>query len=494
MLRLPTRCLVVLIGPSCSGKSTWASRSFRDGQVVASDDLRAMVGESRHDQRAGTDAFDLLDRIVAARLKRRLLTVIDTTGLEADRRAGWVAAAHRHDLPAVALRLTTPAKVVRARNRARTPSVPAGVLSRQIRTADLVTPDLLASEGFDEVHDIDPDDPTQIVPPTFLHAPTARARQEATPMPMRFGLQLPRFEGEPADLRDHLRDVAVAAEEAGFDSLWVMDHFLQIPQVGREWENMLDSWTTLAYLAGVTSRIRLGTLVTGVTYRNLAHLAKIIATVDVVSGGRAIAGLGAAWFEREHDAYGWDFPDLPDRYALLRDALELLPLMWGPGSPPFEGRTLSVPETICYPRPVQEHIPIMIGGSGERTTLRLVAEHADACNLFGDAETVRHKLEVLRGHCDAVGRDIADVEVTTLGTVLAAPDPDTLAERIAALTPAGRSPEATAEAVGAGTVDDQVGRFREMAEAGVDTAIVNMPTYSPQRVAELAPLVAAFAG
>ena len=128
-----------------------------------------------------------------------------------------------------------------------------------------------------------------------------------------------------------------------------MDHFLQIPQVGREWEDMLESHTTLGYLAGVTERIRLGTLVTGVAYRNLAHLAKLVATLDVLSGGRALCGLGAGWFEREHRLYGWAFPPLAERYARLEDALELLPLMWGPGSPRFEGRTLTVAEADLLP-------------------------------------------------------------------------------------------------------------------------------------------------
>src|SRR5690606_30785450 len=160
----------------------------------------------------------------------------------------------------------------------------------------------------------------------------------------------------------------------------VMDHFLQIPQVGREWEDMLEAYTTLGFLAAATQRVRLGTLVTGITYRNIAILAKQLATLDVLSGGRAIAGLGAGWFEREHQLYDVAFPPLAERYARLRDALELLPLMWGRGTPPFEGRTTAVAETICYPRPVQERIPIMVGGSGERTTLRLVARHADPCN------------------------------------------------------------------------------------------------------------------
>ena len=161
---------------------------------------------------------------------------------------------------------------------------------------------------------------------------------------LEFGLQVSRFgwPGHPATTAATLAEVARAAEEAGFTSLWVMDHFLQIPQVGREWEDMLESYTTLGYLAGVTERIRLGTLVTGITYRNLAHLAKLVATLDVLSGGRAMCGLGAGWFEREHRLYGWDFPPLAERFARLEDALELLPLMWGPGAPRFEGRTLTV--------------------------------------------------------------------------------------------------------------------------------------------------------
>jgi len=138
----------------------------------------------------------------------------------------------------------------------------------------------------------------------------------------------------------------VRKAEAGFTSLWLMDHVIQIPQVGREWEDMLESHTTLGFLAGVTERIRLGTLVTGITYRNIAHLAKIVATLDVLSGGRAMCGIGAAWFEREHRLYGWEFPPLRERFARLEDALELLPLMWGPGAPAFEGRTIRVAESV----------------------------------------------------------------------------------------------------------------------------------------------------
>ena len=173
-------------------------------------------------------------------------------------------------------------------------------------------------------------------------------------MPLEFGLQISRFTwpGGAEEIGPRLASIAPAAEEAGFTSIWVMDHFLQIPGVGREWEEMLDSYTTLGYLAAVTSRARLGVLVTGITYRNLAHLGKIVATLDVLSGGRAMCGLGAAWFAREHKLYGWEFPPARRRYELLEDALELLPLLWGPGSPAFHGRTIDVPGSDLLPEAV----------------------------------------------------------------------------------------------------------------------------------------------
>jgi alkanesulfonate monooxygenase SsuD/methylene tetrahydromethanopterin reductase-like flavin-dependent oxidoreductase (luciferase family) len=238
---------------------------------------------------------------------------------------------------------------------------------------------------------------------------------------------------------------------------------------------MLESYTALAYLAGVTERIGHGALVTGITYRNIAHLAKIIATLDVLSGGRARCGLGAAWYEREHRLYGWEFAPLAERYARLEDALELLPLMWGPGAPRFEGRTLTVREAVCYPRPLQPRIPILVGGSGERRTLRLVARHADACNLFGDPGTVRRKLAVLREHCAAEGRNAAEIEVTHF-----APARVIVSER-------ERSGQ------GAGTVTEQIGRYRELAEAGVQTAIVGLSdAEGPESVARWAEVIAAF--
>ena len=473
-LRLPDPCLVVLVGATAAGKSHWAAEWFGADQVVSSDRLRAVVGTGERDQRASRDAFEVLDLIVGKRLRRGLTTVIDSTGLEARRRGAWRALAAAAGVPAFAIVFDPAAALVRERNRARATPVPAKVVTAQLREVAALG-DHLGEEGFAGVH---PAGPVTLVPAALVGAPAAAARQEEDPMPLDFGLQISRFgwPGHPAGTAATLAEVARAAEEVGFTSLWVMDHFLQIPQVGREWEDMPESYTTLAYLAGATERIRLGTLVTGITYRNLAHLAKIVATLDVLSGGRAVCGLGAGWFEREHELYGWAFPPLRERHARLEDALQLLPLMWGPGAPRFEGRTVTVSEAVCYPRPLQERIPILVGGSGEKRLLRLVARHADACNLFGGPDNVRAKLAVLRAHCAAEGRDPAAIMVTHLG-----------AARVVA-------PGEPRSGQGAATVEEHVGRYRELAEAGVQTAIVGLSDQDgPESVRRFAGVLAAFA-
>ena len=225
-------------------------------------------------------------------------------------------------------------------------------------------------------------------------------------MTLDFGLQIPRFgfPGTRRRRRQTLAEVARAAEDAGFTSLWVMDHFLQIPQVGREWEDMLESYTTLGYLAGVTERIRLGTLVTGITYRNLAHLAKIVATLDVLSGGRALCGLGAGVVRARAPALRLGVPAAARALRAARGRARAAAAHVGPGLAALRGpHAHRRPRRSCYPRPLQERIPILVGGSGERRTLRLVAHHADACNLFGDPATVRHKVAVLHEHCAARG-------------------------------------------------------------------------------------------
>lgn len=485
VVRIPHRALVVLVGPVASGKSTWADRWFA-GQVVSSDALRALVGEGEHDQRASKDAFAVLEDVLDRRLRRGLLTVVDSLALDGKQRERYRAVAAKHGVSCVAVVFDTAADECRARNRRRARPVPPKVLSTQLQ-GWAVTLQRVAEEPFDAVHVISGavDVGARIVPAGWERASAAAARQREEPLAMKFGLQIPRFafDGGPGELGHHLEEVARRAEDAGFSSLWVMDHFLQIPQVGREWEDMLDSYTTLSFLAGVTRHVTLGAMVTGVTYRNVAHLGKIVATLDVLSRGRAVCGIGAAWFEREHKAYGWDFPPLKERYALLEDALELLPLMWGSGAPAFEGRVVKVPEAICYPRPLQEHVPILVGGSGERKTLRLVAKYADACNLFGDAATVRHKVDVLHRHCRDLHRDPSTVEITHLSSAAIVDDPSSLGLGAADVA-----------RINAGSVDDQIGRFRELGEAGVQHAIVNLPLMTnADAIDGFAPVVQAFA-
>jgi F420-dependent oxidoreductase-like protein len=492
-VRLPAPCLIVLMGPSGAGKSHWAACNFASSQIVSSDAMRAMVGTGEHDQRAGTDAFAVLDLVVERRLARGLLTVVDTLGLDATRRAVYLGLARRFGIPCHAVVFDTPAELCRTRNKRRPHPVPAKVLTGQLADAERALA-ALSGEGFAAIHG---PEPVTVVAATFVDAAESAARQRAAPQPLRFGLQLSSFawEGGGPAFAGQLAEVASAAEAIGFSSIWLMDHVMQIPQVGPLWEDIPESWTTLAWLAAQTTSIRLGTLVTGVTLRNLAHLAKIVATTDVLSGGRVICGIGAAWWKDEHRRYGWRFPGLDERYALLEDALRLLPLAWGPGTPGFTGAVTTVPEAICYPRPIQDHIPILVGGSGERRTLRLTARYADACNLFGDPPTVERKLRVLAGHCADVGRDVTEIRVTHLSTAVTAPtrrELDGLVDRI------GRNPDdrqVAAERLGAGTVEDQIGRYRQLADAGVQTAIVALPRVAEPGILEaFGAVIAAFAG
>ena len=451
MLRLAEGTLVVLVGAAGAGKSSWAAEHFAPDQVVSADRLRAVVGESERDLAASADAFAVLDRIVEARVKRRLTTVVDTLGTDAGRRRGWRELAGRHGVGCVAVAFDVAPAQVRRQNAARPLPVPREVLNAQLAAYAQVRPQL-EEEGFDLV---------------IVAQPAGDG--------LRFGLQLSTFElpGGPAGLGERLGEAARAAEAAGFDSVWVMDHFRQIPQLGRPWADLPESSTTLGYLAAATRTIRLGCLVHCVTYRNLAHLAKLVATLDVLSGGRAWCGLGAGWFEAEHVAYGYRFPSAAERLDLLEDALQLLPLMWAKGSTSFRGKRIEVPETLCYPRPLSAPLPILVGGAGERRTLRLAARYADACNLTGGPEVVRHKVGVLHRHCAEAGRDPAAVRVTHLSTALVAADP---AELDAELT--RRRPPRQVARWNAwhnpGTVEDQLLRVRVLQAAGVQDVIVSL--------------------
>ena len=489
--QVPLPCVVVLVGPSGSGKSTWAAAHFSPDEIVASDRLRAVVGRGEDDLEATDDAFALLDRILEQRSRRRLTTIVDTLGLDALRRSPDREVAAAHGLPCVAVGFDVSAAECRARNRERAHRVPAAALSHQLK-AWAAAREQLDEEGFDLV--LRPTS-VRLVPERLKASAPLAVVQRERPSGLRFGLQIPSFEwpGGPGALAERLRAVAEAAETAGFESIWVMDHVRQIPQIGRDWDAMPESYTTLAWLAALTTTVRLGTMVTAITYRNIAHLGKIVATLDVLSGGRAVCGLGAAWYEREHKAYGWAFPPLSERYALLEDALQLLPLLWGPGAPSFEGRVLRVPEAICYPRPLAGRVPLLVGGGGERRTLRLVARYADACNLLGEAPVVRHKLDVLRRHCLAVDRDFNDIEVTHLSTTLVAPDRASLGGLVDRLRPRGVGADQFAARVNAGTVDDQIGRFRELADAGVSLAVVSLPDLgTTDAIDRFAPVITAF--
>jgi F420-dependent oxidoreductase-like protein len=232
---------------------------------------------------------------------------------------------------------------------------------------------------------------------------------------MQIGVQIPEFnngDGGPARLGADLAAVARAADDAGFSHIAVMDHFFQIPVIGPPQQPMLEAYTTLAYLAACTSRIKLLTLVTGTVYRHPGILAKTVTTLDVLSGGRAWLGIGAAWNDEESRGLGIPFPPVAERFERLEETLQICLQMWRGDDSPYTGRHYQLERPLNSPQALSSpHPPIMIGGGGERKTLRLVAKYADACNLFPGPDLAR-KLDVLRAHCDAEGRDYDEITKT----------------------------------------------------------------------------------
>ncbi len=245
---------------------------------------------------------------------------------------------------------------------------------------------------------------------------------------MKLAIHFPNFTlpGGPEAIAPALAATARAAEDGGVDTFTLMDHWFQMESLATAQDPMLEGYTSLGFLAGLTQRLTLGLLVTGVTYRHPGLLAKTVTTLDVLSSGRAQLGIGAAWYEREHRGLGVPYPPLGERFELLEETLQIVHQMWSPDDGPFTGEHFALEETLCVPQPVrQPHPPILIGGSGEKKTLRLVAQYADACNLFApDVETVAHKLQVLDGHCEAVGRDPSEIKRTIIwnGDPLADPN------------------------------------------------------------------------
>ncbi|MGO9971248.1 MAG: LLM class F420-dependent oxidoreductase [Solirubrobacteraceae bacterium] len=296
-------------------------------------------------------------------------------------------------------------------------------------------------------------------------------------VPLTLDLHLPNFNYPgvgPDKLFDTLIDIALTAEGSGFSSVSLMDHLHQIPPVGPEENWMFDGSTMLSAIAARTSKLSLGTLVGGVTYRNPALLAKITTTVDVVSGGRAWHGIGAAWFDGEHRAYGFEFPPLKERFERLEEALQITRAMFTQERATFHGEHFHVDGAYNNPKPIRGDIPILIGGSGERKTLRMVAQYADGCNLFGDTETARHKLGVLEEHCEKLGRDPAEITKTAMAVVLIAPTHEAAAAKLDAMRAAG-VPEIRLQSAMAGEPDAVAAKAAELREVGIEGLTISMP-------------------
>jgi F420-dependent oxidoreductase-like protein len=263
---------------------------------------------------------------------------------------------------------------------------------------------------------------------------------------MHLDLHISRFDwaGSPAGIGPGVADLAQRAEAVGVRTLSFMDHYFQMDWMAPAEDPMLEGYTALGFVAGRTERLRLRLLVTGVTYRYPGLLAKIVTTLDVLSEGRAELGIGAAWYEREHRGLGVPFPSTAERFERMEEAIQICLQMWSDNDGPYDGKHYQLEATLCRPAPVSSPRPrILIGGSGERKTLRFVAQYADACNIFGEPAEVAHKIDVLRGHCEAVGRDPNEIEVTAMFRNLP-PDP---------------------------TVDDVIRSAEAFAELGVSTLV-----------------------
>ena len=294
-------------------------------------------------------------------------------------------------------------------------------------------------------------------------------------MTIRLGFQIPNFSyGTPvSELFPTVIRQAKEAEEGGFDTVFVMDHFYQLPMLGTPDQPMLEAYTALGALATATQSVQLGTLVTGNTYRNPTLLAKIITTLDVVSGGRAILGIGTGWFELEHEQLGFEFGTFTDRFNRLEEALQIiLPMIKG-DRPTFSGTWYHTEEAMAEPR-LREHIPLMIGGSGEKKTFRLAAQHFDHLNVIAGFDQLPNKLAVLKQRCEEVGRDPATLETSMRVTALI--DDNASADSI---------PAEMSQRMVVGSADAVAEQIKtKVFDAGIDGVVINVPFYSPGIVAK----------
>lgn len=454
---IPDPALVVLVGVAGSGKSTWAAAHAAQGEVVSSDALREAVGSGPADLEASADAFAVLDLVVAARLRRGLRVVVDTLGLEQTRRLDYLAAARDAGVPAICVLVQTPPAECRRRNARRDRPVPAAILTAQQRRFREVAA-AVETEGWDAVERVDGG---AVAAPEPAPA-TAVAEGPLPPLV----LQISRFPWG-ADPRAWLLEVATAAEDAGIGGIALMDHLVQIPQVGRAWDPIPDPYVTLGMIAATTSRLRLGTLVSPFSFRAPGLVAKAVATLDTFSGGRAFCGVGAGWFAREHAGFGLPFPATGERVDALAGGIQTLRALWSPGTKPFAGAGVALPETTCYPRPVSE-VPIVVGGAGPRV-LRTAVEHADAVNVR--SADLPGALAVLEAAERTAGRTVAR---TVLDTPVVGVDADDVARRVERLR-GGRPAVELRRRLPCGTVGEHRARLDRLREDGMSTVFVSLP-------------------
>ncbi len=297
-------------------------------------------------------------------------------------------------------------------------------------------------------------------------------------MPATFGLQIPSFtfpQRPNENVYKVARDLAVEAENEGYHSVWLMDHLFQIPVVAPETDPILECWTTLAALAAATKRVKLGTLVSAVGFRPPSVLAKIVSTLDVISEGRVIAGLGAGWCDWETLAYGFEFPPVRERLEQLEEAVMILKAMWTDERASFEGKHFCVRDAICSPKPIQQpHPPLMIGGTGAKVTLRIVAQHAQAHNIGnGDAQFCRQVLHDLRDQCERIGRDYDSVWKTRLTPILFAQSQADTQRRIDLLRPAAETEADFRARTIIGTPEQVTEQLQEFIDIGIEGFVVS---------------------
>lgn len=312
---------------------------------------------------------------------------------------------------------------------------------------------------------------------------------------IRMGLQIPSFTYPSVgndDLFETISSIAVTAENSGFDSVYVMDHFYQLPLIGRPEENMFEAYTLLSAIAARTSKVRLGCMVGGMTYRNPAFLAKQVTALDVISKGRAIWGIGAGWFEQEHVEYGYEFGTFTDRFEKLEEGLQIIKSMFVNDTTTLDGKWFKVTNALNSPKPVQAGgPPVLIGGGGEKKTLRMVAQYGDACNVFGSPDQVRHLMGVLDAHCANLGRHPKEICRTRLGTLIIARTMEEAQVKLSARLGGAKFEDLPADLQFrvqhqflVGDADTVTEKVQGLLDAGLDGLIFNMPdSYDLETVA-----------